>query len=130
MICANLGGIGLKASFKTVRLNTNDEVLADLIINSVEDGIDKSKKLIQGSEKIENLFLKKINDEGKISTNKGWEHSEVEDWKVHEKEFFDPYHMTNLRRSMVSGGILNPPDRPRKISAKYHGIEPDERVVF
>ena len=38
--------------------------------------------------------------------------------------------MTNLRRSMVSGGILNPPDRPRKISAKYHGIETDVKEWF
>ena len=60
MICANLGGIGLKVIVQdSIHLNTNDEVLADLIINSVEDGIDKFKKLIQGPEKIGKFILKK-----------------------------------------------------------------------
>ena len=71
-----------------------------------------------------------MNEESKKSQNSGWEHSEVEDWKLSEKEFFDPYHLKNFRRSTVSGGVLNPPDRPRKISAKYHGINHDVKDWF
>ena len=79
---------------------------------------------------MENLYLERINKETKRSKNRGWEHSEVEDWKKNEKEFFDSYHLKNFRRSIVSGGVLNPPDRPRKISAKYHGINYDVKDWF
>jgi hypothetical protein len=55
-------------------------------------------------------------------------YSEVENWKeaISEAEF--SRKKKSFRRNILSGGVLNFPDRPRKITKKYDGLGEDLRT--
>jgi len=57
--------------------------------------------------------------------NDHWKHSEVENWKVDFPLFSNKEHIESFRKSFVSAGVLNPPDRPYKINKKYDGLAKD-----
>jgi len=75
-------------------------------------------------------LLNEITNQIDLTNLNEWGHSDIEDWKIDLPYFSDVNHIINFRRSITSGGTLNPPDRPYKVSKKYHGIEEDVSSWF